>query len=107
MCGIHDFSLQTKWCRQGMMDGVLLTPEQEKFLKKEGVKDSKQLTQIARLKLAEIIKKNVIDYKVVKAYPNFKVMATTLRTVKTATINDWSAICWANGEVYKANESTP
>ena len=28
MCGIHDFSLQTKWCRQGMMDGVLLTPEQ-------------------------------------------------------------------------------
>ncbi len=39
---------------------------------------------------------------VVKAYPNFKVVATTLRTVKSATINDWSAICWANGEVYKA-----
>ncbi|WHH59873.1 sugar kinase [Petroclostridium sp. X23] len=42
--------------------------------------------------------------QVVKAYPNFKVVATTLRTVKSATINDWSAICWANGEVYKANE---
>lgn len=37
-----------------------------------------------------------------KTYPNFKVVATTLRTVKTATVNDWSAICWANGEIYKA-----
>ncbi|MBQ5969929.1 MAG: sugar kinase [Clostridia bacterium] len=36
------------------------------------------------------------------AYPNFKAVATTLRTVKTATVNDWSAICWADGEVYKA-----
>lgn len=34
-------------------------------------------------------------------YPNFKVVATTLRTVKTATINDWSALCWADGEIYK------
>jgi 2-dehydro-3-deoxygluconokinase len=41
---------------------------------------------------------------VVEAYPNFKVVATTLRGVKTATVNDWSAICWANGEVYKAND---
>lgn len=47
--------------------------------------------------------KNMIN-DVVKAYPNFKAVATTLRTVKTATVNDWSAICWANGEVYKANE---
>lgn len=36
----------------------------------------------------------------VKAYPNFKVIATTLRTVKTATVNDWSAICWADGKIY-------
>ncbi|MCL2033379.1 MAG: sugar kinase [Oscillospiraceae bacterium] len=35
------------------------------------------------------------------AYPNFKVIGTTLRTVKTATINDWSAICWAEGKVYQ------
>ncbi len=27
------------------------------------------------------------------AYPNFQVIASTLRTVKTATVNDWSAIC--------------
>ena len=35
------------------------------------------------------------------AYPNFKVIGTTLRTVKSATINNWSAICWAEGEVYQ------
>lgn len=38
--------------------------------------------------------------EVVKVYPNFKVIATTLRTVKTATVNDWSAICYADGKVY-------
>ena len=37
-------------------------------------------------------------------YPNFKAVATTLRTVKTATVNDWSAICWADGEIYKAKD---
>lgn len=40
--------------------------------------------------------------KVVETYPNFKVVATTLREVKTATVNDWSAICWADGKIYKA-----
>ncbi len=39
-----------------------------------------------------------------RTYPNFKVVATTLRTVKTATVNDWSAIVWADGEVYKAKD---
>lgn len=38
--------------------------------------------------------------EVVKVYPNFKVIATTLRTVKTATVNDWSAISYADGKVY-------
>jgi 2-dehydro-3-deoxygluconokinase len=40
--------------------------------------------------------------KAVKAYPNFKVTATTLRAVKTATRNDWGAICWAGGKFYEA-----
>ena len=35
-----------------------------------------------------------------KTYPNFKAVATTLRTVKTATRNDWGAMCWCDGEVY-------
>ena len=38
-----------------------------------------------------------------KTYPNFKVVATTLRTVKTATVNDWKAMCWADGEIYFSN----
>ncbi len=50
---------------------------------------------------------NIEGYKkminnAVKVYPNFKVVATTLREVKTASINDWSALCWADGEIYKA-----
>jgi 2-dehydro-3-deoxygluconokinase len=40
--------------------------------------------------------------KAVKAYPNFKVVATTLRAVKTATRNDWGAICWAGGKFHEA-----
>ncbi len=40
--------------------------------------------------------------KVTEEYPNFKATATTLRTVKTATVNDWGAICWANGNFYQA-----
>lgn len=38
----------------------------------------------------------------VKEFPNFKVTATTLRTVKSATVNDWGAICWADGKFYEA-----
>ena len=38
---------------------------------------------------------------VVKVYPNFKAIGTTLRTVKTATINDWSAMLYADGSVHK------
>ena len=37
----------------------------------------------------------------VKAYPNFKVAATTLRAVITATKNDWSAICWHGREILR------
>ena len=47
--------------------------------------------------------KKMID-KAAQVYPNFKVVATTLRTVKTATVNDWSALCWADGQIYKAKD---
>jgi len=52
---------------------------------------------------------NIEGYKkmlgeVTKVYPNFKVIATTLRTVRSASINDWSAMVYANGEVYKGME---
>jgi 2-dehydro-3-deoxygluconokinase len=39
--------------------------------------------------------------KVVKEYP-FKVVATTLRKAKTATVNDWGAICYSDGDFFHA-----
>lgn len=42
--------------------------------------------------------------RALKTYPNFKACATTLRAVKTASINDWSAICWYDGEFHRAME---
>jgi 2-dehydro-3-deoxygluconokinase len=38
----------------------------------------------------------------VAQYPNFQVVATTLRNAKTATINDWGAIAYHDGEFYQA-----
>jgi 2-dehydro-3-deoxygluconokinase len=39
--------------------------------------------------------------RVVKEFP-FQVVATTLRKAKTATVNDWGAICYADGAFYEA-----
>jgi 2-dehydro-3-deoxygluconokinase len=40
--------------------------------------------------------------QVTQAFPNFRITATTLRAVKSATVNDWGAICWASGSFYEA-----
>src|SRR5262249_40515939 len=40
---------------------------------------------------------------VVKDFP-FKVVATTLRVARTATRNDWGAICYADGQFYEATK---
>jgi 2-dehydro-3-deoxygluconokinase len=40
----------------------------------------------------------------VKQYPNFKVAATTLRRVLTATVNDWSAILWHEGAFHESRK---
>ncbi|MFW5994682.1 MAG: PfkB family carbohydrate kinase [Spirochaetia bacterium] len=39
---------------------------------------------------------------VVKEFPHFKAVATTLRDVHTAGINDWGAILYYDGEFYEA-----
>ena len=39
-----------------------------------------------------------------KDYPNWKACGNTLREVQTATINDWSAMLYVNGEIYKAKD---
>lgn len=39
---------------------------------------------------------------VVKEYPSMAVIATTLRNAKTATRNDWGALCYHGGRFYEA-----
>ena len=40
--------------------------------------------------------------EVAATYPNFKVIATTLREVRSATVNDWSAMAWSEGRIVKS-----
>ena len=35
-------------------------------------------------------------------FPNLHMIAVTLRHAKTATVNDWSAICWSDGAFFEA-----
>ncbi len=55
--------------------------------------------QLSRLEVTAFKK---MIRKAVKDYPNFKVTATTLRAVTSATRNHWGAICWADGKFYEA-----
>jgi 2-dehydro-3-deoxygluconokinase len=40
--------------------------------------------------------------KVVQAYPNVKVVGTTLREVKSGLVNNWSAILWSEGQFHES-----
>lgn len=40
--------------------------------------------------------------QVTSEFPNFKVVATTLRNAKTASVNDWGAIIYSDGEFHDA-----
>ena len=40
--------------------------------------------------------------RAVAEFPNLSVVATTLRNARTATVNDWGAVCYAGGELYQA-----
>jgi 2-dehydro-3-deoxygluconokinase len=56
---------------------------------------------------AHISKLNPGNFKkmienVVRMYPNFKAVATTLRNAKTANRNDWGAVLYINGQFYDA-----
>lgn len=76
-----------------MLAGVLVTKEQEHFLKEEGVKDSKQVLHPARVKLAKVIEENSLNRKVVSSFPEeidafveSKSNLNTLEATKTAEI---------------------
>jgi 2-dehydro-3-deoxygluconokinase len=40
--------------------------------------------------------------RAVQEFPNFKAVATTLRNAKTASLNDWGAVCFYEGELYQS-----
>ena len=40
--------------------------------------------------------------KAVAAFPNFRAVGTTLRHAKTASVNDWGAVCYYEGEFHEA-----
>jgi 2-dehydro-3-deoxygluconokinase len=42
--------------------------------------------------------------KVVEAYPNIKMVCTTLREVQSGLLNNWSGILHADGQFYQAHE---
>ncbi len=40
--------------------------------------------------------------KIVQDFPNIAVIATTLRNARTATVNDWGAVCYYDGAFYQS-----
>ena len=62
----------------------------------EGVDES--ISEIETTAFKQMIEKAVTEF------PNFKVAATTLRRVITATKNDWSAILWHDGAFYDSRK---
>ncbi len=67
-------------------------------LKVEGVDENLELLPIEGYR--RMIERAVAEY------PNFRATATTLRGVKSATVNDWSALCWYDGQFYQATQRT-
>jgi 2-dehydro-3-deoxygluconokinase len=41
--------------------------------------------------------------RVVSEFPNLTTVATTLRNAKTATFNDWAAVCYHDGRLYRSS----
>jgi ribonuclease HII len=76
-----------------ILAGVLIEKNREEYLKKQGVKDSKQVEHPTRVKLAKMIKEISERFEVVKAFPNDIDFAithgtnlNTLEAMKTAEI---------------------
>jgi len=53
-----------------VLAGAVLTKDQEKLIKSEGATDSKLLTHTQRVRLANIIEKNSVSYKVISTSPD-------------------------------------
>ncbi len=60
----------------------------------EGVDEALRGIQVESFK--KMIERALVEF------PNFQATATTLREVHTATVNDWGAICWHDGQFHEA-----
>ena len=61
---------------------------------------SANLTQLDHTAYKRMIERAVTEF------PNFQVVATTLRTVHSASRNDWGALCWHDGHFYESAHRT-
>ena len=59
---------------------------------------SANLTQLDHTAYKRMIERAVTEF------PNFQVVATTLRTVHSASRNDWGALCWHDGHFYESTQ---
>ncbi|MEA2206572.1 MAG: 2-dehydro-3-deoxygluconokinase [Blastocatellia bacterium] len=50
----------------------------------------------------EVVNFQKMIERAVREFPNFQIVATTLRRARTATLNDWGAICFADSQFYQA-----
>jgi 2-dehydro-3-deoxygluconokinase len=60
----------------------------------DGLDDSRAPTDPANFKVAAT--------KMVAEFPNLKVVASTLRDARSASVNDWGAVLWADGAFHEA-----
>ncbi len=51
----------------------------------------------------DIVKFEKMIRRAVEDFPNFAVAATTLRNAKTASVNDWGAVCFTEGQLFQAS----
>ncbi len=72
---------------------------EEDFTAALGFKVEELDSQHSKLEVANFEK--MIE-RAVREFPNFQVVATTLRHARTATLNDWGAICFADSQFYQA-----
>ncbi len=65
-------------------------------LEVEGLDLNRQLSKLEVANFQKMIGRATHEF------PNFRVVATTLRHARTATVNDWGAVCFAEDQFYQA-----
>jgi len=65
-------------------------------LEVEGLDLNQQHSKLEAANFQKMIERATQEFR------NFQVVATTLRHAKTATVNDWGAVCVADGKFYQA-----